>query len=172
MSSQPADPRAILERGEALGAAGRIEEAIAVFEAGLRAFPTADGFRVSLAYLHLRLNDLQAARALFKQVRKAAPGRQDAMVGLAQVLALEGAHRCAVGLYRKALAIRPDNAAARIALGRSLLELGDREAGEAELKLAAGQTPELAGPVLATLAAAPKGRFFLRPSAGLAFLKG
>ena len=43
--------------------------------------------------------------------------------------------------------------------------------GEAELKRAAVQAPELAGPALSALAAAPHGRFFLRPSAARAFLK-
>lgn len=168
---RPAYPRAFLELGETLGAVGRIGEAIAAFEDGLRAFPTADGFRISLGYLHLRRNDRAAARAMFEHVRTVAPGRQDAMVGLAQVLALEGDHGGAVSLFRQALVIRPDNAGARIALAKSLLELGDREAGEAELKRAAAQAPELAGPILSALAAAPRGRFFLRPSAARDFLK-
>lgn len=168
---EPLDPRAILERGEALGAAGRLDEAIAVFERGLQAFPTADGFRISLGYLHLRRNDRAAARAMFEHVRRLAPGRQDAMVGLAQVLRLQGDHQGAVNLYRQALAIRPDNAGARIALGECLLERGEREAGEAELRKAAAQAPDLAGPVMSALAASPRGRFFLKPSAARAFLK-
>lgn len=166
-----AQPQAILERAEALAAAGRLAEAIAVFEQGLQAWPTADGFRISLGHLHLRRGDRAAARALFEHVRAAAPGRQDAMAGLAQVLALEGDPAGAADLYRRALAIRPDNAAARIGLGKCLLELGDRQAGEAELRRAAAQAPELAGPALSALAASPRGRFFLRPSDARAFLK-
>lgn len=165
------DPRSILERGEALGAAGRLDDAVAVFEQGLRVYPAADGFRVSLGYLHLRRNDRAAARAMFQHVRAAAPGRQDAMVGLAEVLRQDGDLAAAVDLYRQALAIRPDNAAARIALAECLLELGDREAGEGELRRAAAQARELAGPALAALSASPKGRFFLKPSAARAFLK-
>jgi tetratricopeptide (TPR) repeat protein len=167
----PTDPQTILRQGEALSAAGRLDQAVAIFEQGLRAFPAADGFRISLGYLRLRLNDPGAARAMFEHVRTAAPGRQDAMVGLAQVLDLEGDHAAAADLYRRALAIRPDNAGARIALGKCLLELGERDAGEAELRRVAEHAPELAGPVLSALAASPRGRFFLRPSAGRDFLK-
>jgi tetratricopeptide (TPR) repeat protein len=171
-ASPPAThPQAILDQARALEAEGRLEAAIAALEEGLRRFPAADGFRVAVGHLHLQRNDRAAARAAFEHVRAAAPGRQDAMAGLAQVLMREGDHRAAAVLLRQALAIRPDNAGARIALGKCLLELGEREAGEAELRQVAREAPALAGPVISALAAAPRGRLFLRPSAAKAFLK-
>jgi len=168
---RPAFPQAFLELGDQLGAAGRFAEAVAVFEEGLSLAPEALVLKVGLAFLCLQRNDRTRARTLFEEVRAAAPERHDALVGLARTLGLEGDYAGAADLYRLALQRRPDDAAVRLDLGKCLLEMGQREAGEAVLRGVAQAGPPLAGSAIQALATAPHGRFFLRPSAAAKFLK-
>jgi Tfp pilus assembly protein PilF len=126
---------------------------------------------MGLGYLHVKRNDRAEGRALFSQVLAAAPGRHDTLVALARVMALDGEYAAAADLYRRALGLQPDDAAMRVSLGKCLLEMGEREAGEATLRTAARGTAQLAGPAITALAAAPHGRFFLRPSAVAKFLR-
>ncbi|KRB52555.1 lipopolysaccharide assembly protein LapB [Phenylobacterium sp. Root700] len=167
---RPPYPLAFLDLGEGLGADGRFDEAVAVLETGLALIPKADGLRIALGYLHLKRNDRGRARRLFQQVRTAAPQRQDAMVGLAKVMVLDGEYAQAADLYRRALVLQPGDAATRLSLGKCLLEMGEREAGEAAIRAATHEAAQLAGPAITALAATSRGRFFLRPSAALKFL--
>jgi len=169
---RPAYALAFLDLGVGLGEAGRCEEGIPVLEAGLALAPDADGLRVALGHLHLRRGDCPAARQAFQQVHAAAPGRHDAMLGLARAMALQGDCAEAAGLYRRALALRPDDPLTRIALGKCLLEMGLREEGEAAIRAAGRGSATLAGLALTALAATPHGRAFLRPSAATRFLRG
>lgn len=166
---RPAFALAFLELGELLAQAGRFDEAQAVFAEGLALAPGAAVLRVGHGHLCLKLNDRALARAEFEAVRRAAPQRFDATAGLALALELDGDYRGAADLYRSALALRP-YPLTQIRLGRCLLELGEREAGEAELKAAAGEAAQAAGLAIAALAAAPRGRLFLKPSAAAGFL--
>jgi Flp pilus assembly protein TadD len=75
-------------------------------------------------------------------------------------------------LFRHALGLRPDDAMTRNNLGACLLELGERDAGEASLRAAVRSAPQMAGLAITSLAAASHGRFFLRPSAVAKFLRG
>jgi hypothetical protein len=59
----------------------------------------------------------------------------------------------------------------RNSLGICLLELGERDAGEANLREAMRGAPQMAGQAITSLAAASHGRFFLRPSAAAKFLR-
>jgi predicted Zn-dependent protease len=169
---RPVYPLAFVELGDRLGKAGRFDEAAAVFEAGLALAPQAQVLRVALGYLHLQRNDRVSARALFTAVRAAAPERHDALLGLADVLARDGDHAAAADLYRQALAARPLDPTTRISLGKCLLELGERGAGEAALRAAAQGGAAMLGPALAALCATPRGRVFLRPSAAARYLRG
>jgi tetratricopeptide (TPR) repeat protein len=170
-SRRPPLPQAFLELGDQMAAAGRFDAAQAAFEAGLALAPEAQVLRVGLAHLWLRRNDAVRARDLFAEVRAAAPERHDALVGLASATAQAGDPAAAAELYRQVLTVRPDDAATRLELGRCLLELGRREAGEAALRAAAQTSEALAGPAILALAATPHGRFFLRPSDARRFLK-
>ena len=82
--------------------------------------------------------------------------------------ALDGEFAAAADLYRRALQLRPEDAVSRIDLAKCLLEIGEREAGEAALRAATGSAAELAGLAITALAATSRGRFFLRPSAAAA----
>jgi Flp pilus assembly protein TadD len=170
-SRRPPFPGAFLELGDQLGATGRFDEAIAAFESGLALAPDAAVLRIGLGYIYLRRNDRGKARGSFLQARTAAPERRDAVVGLARVMALDGEHAAAADLYRIALASRPEDAVIPIELGKCLLEMGQRDAGEAILRAGARGDARLAGPAIKALAATPHGRFFLRPSAAARFLR-
>jgi predicted Zn-dependent protease len=161
---------AFLELGDQLAAAGRFDEGIDVFESGLALTPDAAVLRMGLGYLHLKRNDRANARRLFLQVRATEPLRHDALVALAKVSALEGEYAVAVDLYQRALELRPEDPVTRIELGKCLLEMGAREAGEASLRAAARSGAQVTGLAITALATASHGRFFLRPSAAARFL--
>jgi tetratricopeptide (TPR) repeat protein len=167
---RPPWPQAFLELGDQLGAAGRFDEAAAAYEGGLALCPDALVLRVGLGYLCLKRNDRARALSLFQAVSAAAPERLDGLLGMARTLALTGDYPGAATAYRRVLDLRPDDAASRIELGKCLLELGRREAGEATLRAAVRGAGQQAGAAIVALAAAGRGRFFLRPSAAARFL--
>jgi len=166
----PAYVLAVIELGDLLGRTGRLDEAVAALAAGVAANPDAPLPRIALGYLHLRRNDRAGARAQFSAACAAAPQRHDALVALAKVTALDGDFAAAAALHRRALALRPDDVATRINLGKCLLDLGDRETGEAALRAAIRAVPQATGLAITTLAAAAHGRAFLRPSDAARFL--
>jgi tetratricopeptide (TPR) repeat protein len=162
---RPVYPHAFVELGDQLGAAGRFEEAVAAFGAGVALAPDAMVLRVGLGYLHLRRDHHARARALFQQILSAAPDRHDAKVGLARAMVRQGDYAEAADLFRSALRGRPDDAATRLEFGKCLLELGQREAGEAALRAA-----HALGPAILAMTGSPHGRLFLRPSEAARFL--
>jgi tetratricopeptide (TPR) repeat protein len=170
IARRPPFPPAFLEYAGQLGKIGRVDEAIAVLENGLALAPDAVDLRTELGYLHVKRNDRAKAREIFSQLHAAAPERYDVLVGLAKVMALDGEYAPAVDLYRRALGMRPDDAVTRNNLGICQLEMGEREAGEANLRAMTRGAPQLAGQAITSLAAVSHGRFFLRPSAAAKFL--
>ena len=170
VSRRPPFAQAFADLGDQLGELGRFDEAIAVFDEGLALMPGAASLRIGLGYLHLRRDDRATARELFALARAASPQRGDAVVALARVTALDGGYAAAADLYRQVLASRPGDAVVRIELAKCLLEMGQREAGEASLRSVARGGPALFGPTVKALAAPRHGRIFLRPSAAARFL--
>ena len=104
---------AFLELGRLLGDSGGFDEGIAVLESGLALAPDALDLKMGLGYLHLKRNDRARARALFSQVLAATPGRHETLLALAKVMALDGEYADAAELYRRALGLKPDDAATR-----------------------------------------------------------
>ena len=171
VTRRPAFETAFLELGDQLGKGVRLDEALAVFETGLVQLPHSVVLKMGLGYLHLDRNDRRQARGLFLQVRAAAPERHDARIALANVMVLDGEYAAAADLYRLALDLQPDDPMTRISLGKCLLELGDRDQGEAALRAVTRGEPLTTGLAITALAASPHGRFFLRPSAAVKFLQ-
>ena len=155
-----------------LAKAGRVDEAIAVIESGLGLAPEAVDLQLDLARLHLGHNDRGRARVILSSARDAAPGRPEILTELARVLLLDGDYASAADAYRHALAHRPDDAFTRADLAACLLEMGDRDAGEANLRAAVRGGPHVLGRAIHALAASSHGRFFFRPSAVAKFLQG
>jgi len=152
--------------------AGRIDEAIAVVEGALALAPESIDLQLDLARLHLQRNDRSKARAILSAARDAAPGRPEIWIELARALLLDGEYAAAADAYRHALAHRPDDASTRADLAACLLEMGDREAGEANLRSAFRGGPHMLGRANHALVASSHGRFFFRPSAVVKFLQG
>jgi Flp pilus assembly protein TadD len=124
---------------------------------------------MELGFVHVKRNNCAMARAIFLQVLGAVPERYDVLPALAKVRALDGEYAAAAD--RRALALRPDDAVTRNSLGICLLEMGERDAGEASLRETMRGAPHMAGQAITSLAAASHGRFFLRPSAAAKFLR-
>lgn len=155
-----------------LANAGRVDEAIAVVEGGLALAPDSIDLRLDLARLHLYRNDRGKARGILLSAHEAAPGRPDILTVLARVLLLDGEYASAADAFRRALALCPDDAMTRADLAACLLEMGERDAGEANLRSALRGRPQMLGRTAYALAASSHGRFFFRPSAVAKFLQG
>ena len=155
-----------------LAKAGRVDEGIAVIVSGLALAPESIALQLDLARLHLQLNDRAKAREILTKARDAAAGNLDILKELARVLLLDGEYASAADAYRHALAHRPDDALTRADLAACLLEMGDRDAGEAALRLAFRGGPNMLGRTNHALVASSHGRFFFRPSAVVKFLQG
>jgi tetratricopeptide (TPR) repeat protein len=171
MARRPPFPPAFLETAGQLSKIGRLDEAIAALESGLALTPDAVDLQMELGFVNIKRNDRGKARAMFLQVLAAAPERHDALVALAKVMALDGEYAAAADIYRRALGLRPDDTVTRNNLGLCLLEMDQRDAGEASLRAAMGGDSQMAGRAITSLAAASHGRFFLRPSAAAKFLR-
>jgi Tfp pilus assembly protein PilF len=169
---RPPYPPAFLEHGGLLAKLTRFDDAIAVLESGIALAPDALELRIELGFVHLKRNDRAKARALWSEVLATAPERRDTRVALAKVMVLDGEYGAAADMFRHTLGLRPDDAMSRNNLGACLLELGQRDAGEASIRAAASGAPQLTGLAITSLASASHGRFFLRPSAAAKFLRG
>jgi len=145
---------------------------IAVAESGLALTPESVDLQLDLARLHLYRNERGRARAMLSNAREAAPGRPDILTEFARVLLLDGEYAAAAAAFRHALGLRPDDVLTRADLAACLLEMGDRDAGEANLRSAALGRPQMFGRATHALAASSHGRFFFRPSALAKFLQG
>jgi predicted Zn-dependent protease len=154
-----------------LAKAGRLEEAVTVVESGLALAPETIELQLDLARLHLDRNERGKARAILLKAREAAPGRPEIWTALGRVLVLDGEYASAADAYRHALAHRPDDALTRADLGICLLEMGEREAGEASLRSALRGGPQMFGRTAHALSASAHGRFFFRPSGVAKFLQ-
>jgi tetratricopeptide (TPR) repeat protein len=154
-----------------LAMAGHGDEAITTIESALALAPETIDLQLDLARLHLQRNARGKARAVLEKARDAAPGRADILTALARVLLLDGAYAAAADTYRHALALRPDDAMTRADLAACLLEMGDREAGEAQLRAASRGRPQMLGRATHALVQSSHGRFFFRQSAVAAFLQ-
>lgn len=145
---------------------------MAALQSGLALAPDAVDMQRELAALHLKRNDRVRARELLLRALKLAPERPDLLTGLAHVMLLNGEYATAADIFRRIVALRPDDALARADLGRCLLEMGERDAGEASIRMATQERPELFGRAIMSLAISSRGRFFLRRSAAVKFLRG
>jgi tetratricopeptide (TPR) repeat protein len=163
---------AFVDYGKQLARMGRFEEAIAALDGAIALAPDAVDLQRELATVHLKRNDRIAARAMVLRALEMAPDRPDLLAVLAQIMLLDGEYADAADTFRRVVALRPDDALARADLGRCLLEMGQREAGEASIRQATRDRPQLLNRAITSLAVASRGRFFLRPSEAVKFLRG
>jgi predicted Zn-dependent protease len=168
---RPMYPPAFRELASQLGKAGDSGQAIAVLEACLADMPGLVELRLHLAWLRLGRNERGHARSAADKALAVAPGRPDVLALQGRVLLLDGEYVAAADAYREALAKRPDDAMTRAEFAVCLMEMGEREAGEANLRAATRGRREMLLRGVHFLAASARGRLFLRPSAVIRFLQ-
>jgi tetratricopeptide (TPR) repeat protein len=145
-----ANSREALQKAVELAQQGRLQEAdqqarLALSDPGTRAAACS-----VLGAIRLQQKRLPESISLLQQAIRLEPRLLGAHLTLAQVYALQGNTKLALGLYRRILDLDPSNATARLALARSETEKADYR-----------QSLELAQPVLASLKQSPDGLFVL-----------
>ena len=167
---RPPFPPAFRELAARLSKRGGSEAAIAVLEECLAQTGNIAELQLDLATLYLGRNARGKARAVLTQALVAAPGQPDIVALLARIMLLDGEYAAATDAYRHVLAVRPDDAVTRAEFAVCLMEMGEREAGEAHLRAATRGRPDMLYRAVGSLAAPAHGRLFLRPSAVVKFL--
>lgn len=126
-------PRDTRERwADLLEQAGRLEEAIALWQDLLRGDPADIQLYLRLGQAHQRLEELDQARQCYERALELAPTSWEALYGLAQLYWQAQECEPALELYRRAAALQPDQALLQYDLGLALLEEGHfEEAGTA-----------------------------------------
>jgi tetratricopeptide (TPR) repeat protein len=169
---RPVFPPAFRELAGQLRKRGDSAEAIAVLERCLAEIPHLVELQMDLASLHLERNERTLARAAIMRALAIAPGRPDVLALRAREMLLDGEYASAADAYRQVLAARPDDAMTRAEFAVCLLEMGQRQAGEENLRAATRAQPQMLLRAVHSLAASAHGRFFLRPSDVASFLQG
>jgi len=153
-----------------LANAGEVGEAVGMIEQALALAPASVDLQLDLGRMHVRNNNRAKARTVLTAARAIGPGRTDILTELAWAELLDGAYAEAADTYRHALGLRPDDALSRANLAICLMEMGERDGGEAALLSVYGGRPQMLRRAALTLAASSHGRFFFRPSAAAKFL--
>jgi len=169
---EPPYALAFRELGSLLVAMERYDEAIEVLRRGIDIAPLMADFSIQLGYIFLVRRDCASAKAAFARALEISPGSFDAVFGQAKAHQETGENDAAVGCFRRCLTLRPNDANAWLGLGHCLLELGQRDDGYACFRAAARGDAKRYGIALSSLAAASRGRFWLKPSAATRNLRG
>lgn len=154
----------VLELGRRLVQMGRYGDAVAILSLGAEAAPGMPDLLVQLGYAYLSSRDCVNAKVSFAQALAISPGLPDALFGLAKGHQELGESEPAAGYFREYLGHRPNDSGAWLNLGHCLLELGHLQAGYECFRRGANGDATRYGTALTSLAAAGRGRAWLRPS--------
>lgn len=168
---QPPFAPAFRELGSLLVFMERYDEAIEVLRRGLDVAPMMPDLSIQLGYAYLSCRSYLDARAAFKRALSISPNSPDALFGMAKSFQEVGDNQPAAAMFRRYLVTAPSDQSAWLHLGHCLLELGDLDAGYECFRTAARGDPKRYGNALNSLAAAARGRFWMRPSAAAEFLR-
>lgn len=166
----PPFPPAFVEFARLLAALNRRDDAMAVLREGLATAPDFAELSFELGRLCALGGKNAEARAAFE--RAAALRHPGALLPLARACQAERDFAQAIEVYRQLLAVRPNEAAARIGMGICLLELGRDQEALDHLRAASRINETLFGETVIALADAGRGRFWLRPSDAARALRG
>jgi tetratricopeptide (TPR) repeat protein len=166
----PAYAVAFNELGYLLVLMGRYDEAADILTQGLQIAPTMPQLSIQLGYAELSRRNCANAKIAFGRALDISPRSHDALFGMAKAHQELGENEAAADYFRRYLTDRPNDSGAWLNLGHCLLELGQLEPGYECFRLAARGDAERYGTALTSLAAAARGRFWLRPSAAARFL--
>lgn len=169
---EPPYALAFRELGSLLVAMERHDEAIEILRRGRDIAPLMADFSIQLGYIFLVRRDCAGAKAAFAQALEISPGSFEALFGQAKAHQETGENQAAADHFRRCLTLRPNDANAWLGLGHCLLELGQRDNGYECFRAAARGDAKRYGIALSSLAAASRGRFWLKPSAATRNLRG
>lgn len=105
-------------------------------------FPVASCILVLLSLCRSQVELWNDSRALFQHAAQVTSANAVALDCLGDAHAVHGDHESAISCYRQSLAIRPENAATRFALSRSLAEQGYLTSAFANCSLAVRQSAD------------------------------
>jgi len=128
-------PESLAALGQALARAGRDEEAFRHLRAANARGPRADALR-ALGALYLKHDRPDKALPELEQAVRLAPEDWEGWQLLALARQRESNWTEVAAALRRAVALRPDDPELRLTLGEALLELGQLDAAEAELRRA------------------------------------
>jgi tetratricopeptide (TPR) repeat protein len=163
---------AFKELGFLLVSMGRYEEAIEALNRGIEIAPMMPQLSIQLGYVHFSRRNFADARTAFARALEILPDAPDALFGMARAHQEVGKNEPAVEYFRRYLVRTPGDQTAWLQLGNCLLELGQLDAGYDCFRTAARGDVRRYGNALRSLAAAARGRFWLRPSDAARFLRG
>jgi len=169
---RPPHAAAFKELGALLAALGRYDEGIAVLKRGIEIAPMVPRLAIELGYALLNRRRCNDAKAAFAHALALAPSSPDALFGMAKSHQEIGESAEAAEYFRRCLVNSPSNDTLWLGLGQCLLELGQLDAGYECFRTAARGDPKRCGNALYSLAAAARGRFWLKASAATRFLQG
>jgi tetratricopeptide (TPR) repeat protein len=169
---RPPYAAAFHELGYLLSCMQRYDDALAALERGVELAPMMPEMSIQLGYVCLALHDHARAHTAFARALAIGPNYPDANYGMGMVLLDGGEFGAAAGHFRRCLASQPDKANAWLNLGYCLLELGERDAGHDCFRRAARAGPHLRGMALSAIVSSAHGRFWVRPSEALRFMRG
>jgi tetratricopeptide (TPR) repeat protein len=169
---QPPYAPAFRELGALLVFMERYEDAVEALRRGLEVAPMMPDLSIQLGYAYLSLRKCADAKVAFARALDVTPNSADALYGMAKALQEVGGNQAAVEYFRRYLVTMPDDQNAWLSLGHCLLELGQLDAGYDCFRTAARGGPQRYGNALNSLAAAARGRFWLKPSEAARFMCG
>jgi len=140
----PADAGAFVNYANALGAAGRFEEALAVYERALLLNPHSAEAHHNRGNALLDLGCIGAAEASYRRALELQPAYREARANLGQTLRAQGRLEEAVTQLEQAVSLSPRSAELHTTLGIALRDLGRLDAAIASHRRAIELRPELA----------------------------
>ncbi|HNQ79996.1 MAG: sulfatase-like hydrolase/transferase [Acidobacteriota bacterium] len=120
----------------------RVEEAVHVLEEGLRSHPDSVLILSRLMNFYLKAERDEDALAAGRILLAVDPRYFDALFLSGSIQAKKGEWKAALGFYRRALDIEPENKALRMRIGLSLAALGEYENALAVYEILWNQYPE------------------------------
>jgi tetratricopeptide (TPR) repeat protein len=167
---QPPFPPAFLELGTLLAFLKRYDEAVEVFRRGLDVAPMMLQLSLQLGFVFMQCRKWPEAKAAFAQAATLAPDSPEASFGLGKAHQELREYAAAAECYRRSLRGRSEPLTWHH-LGRCLLMLGQNDEAYDCLRWAVRGDPKRYAGVLGTLLKAPRGRFWLKPSAAARFIR-
>jgi tetratricopeptide (TPR) repeat protein len=167
---RPPFPGAFHELGCVLSLLQRYDEAVEVFRQGLDVAPMMPELSIQLGYVLLQCRKWAEAKAAFMRALDIAPALREPLLGMAQAEQELGNYAASADCLRRCLRISSDPGIWH-QLGRCLLRMGELDPAYDCFRHVVRTEPVRFGNVLTSILKAPRGRFWLKPSAARRFLQ-